>query len=146
MAKKSNRSGLTINLHGTEEVQKMFSKLASDVKKELVANAVTTGMNKVAADARASTAFKDKTGDLRRGIKAEVYVGQNGVLAKIGVELPPGKTIGGGLPASTYPYMVEYGTQNSPAHPFLRPALNKNKSKINKDFEQAVINAAKEAT
>ena len=66
----------------------------------------------IAIDAKTTTAFKDKTGTLRKSIRARKSKFEDG-----------GWIVVAGSP---HAHLVEYGHKNAPAHPFLRPALDKN--------------------
>ena len=66
----------------------------------------------IEADARNTTAFKDKTGKLRKSIRARKSRFEDG-----------GWIVQARAP---HAHLVEYGTQNMAAKPFLRPALEKN--------------------
>lgn len=66
----------------------------------------------IARDAKATTAFKDVTGNLRKSIKAKKS------------KFPDG----GAIVVATAPHahLLEFGTSKMPKKAFLRPALDKN--------------------
>lgn len=64
----------------------------------------------VATRARATTAFKDKTGTLRRSIRAKKSRYPDG-----------GAIVSAGAPHS---HLIEFGHKGAAARPFLRPALD----------------------
>ena len=75
----------------------------------------------VERDAKASTAFKDKTGTLRKSIKKQKSRYPNG-----------GWIVKADAP---HAHLIEYGhggKNPAPAHPFLRPARDKNISYMRK--------------
>lgn len=74
----------------------------------------------VAADAKATTAFQDKTGELRRSIRAKKSRFEDG----------------GWIVQATAPHahLLEFGTKNMGAKSFLRPALSRNVEKAKAAF------------
>ena len=97
------QSQVRVNLD-TDKIDQMIAEFINE-NSEAIAK-------QIAKDARASTAFKDKTGNLRKSIRARKSKFQDG----------------GWIVQATAPhaFIIEYGRQNAPAHPFLRPALDKN--------------------
>lgn len=66
-------------------------------------------------------------------------------LAAVGLRIkrmPKGKigvgTGGGDLRPRSYWHLVEFGTAHSPAHPFIRPAFDRNAAQLVEDFKRIV--------
>ncbi|MFW9872369.1 MAG: HK97-gp10 family putative phage morphogenesis protein [Candidatus Thorarchaeota archaeon] len=78
-------------------------------------------------------------GRLRGSIARKVQIKDNKVVGRVGTNLVWKKS--SGEKAKGYGDLVEFGTSKMKARPYLRPAFEKNKEKINKEFK-TMINVA----
>lgn len=108
---------------GDKQLLANLNALAPKVKKRIMKPAMRKGASVVAK--RAKTKVKKRSGLLKKAIKAKSTKNGNGrvfVDTKVVGEYK-GKKV---WPAK-YAHLVEFGTQDAAAKPFLRPALNEGK-------------------
>lgn len=114
----------TLELTGFDEVIKIFETLEPKLKKKALRPALRAGAKIILAAAK---------------IKAHRFSGLNAKFLKvksmkrsrksIGVVIQTGTRQQLKIPGSDkgyYPFSEEYGTKDTPAHPYLRPALKEN--------------------
>jgi len=109
------------------DFERNINKLASDVEKQAMREAVRKASTPMLQDTRAKAPVR--TGALKESLAVKVKTYKRGnnatVMAIIG---PDSKFVGanGDTPAK-YAHLVEFGTEHSAAHPFLRPAFDATK-------------------
>ena len=96
------------------EVKIDTSQFEKELSDYLIENAEIIA-RQIAADAKATTAFKDDTGELRKSIKARKSKFEDG-----------GWIVKAGSKKAYHAWLVEHGSQKMSAKPYLRPALEKN--------------------
>ncbi|QCH27985.1 HK97-gp10 family putative phage morphogenesis protein [Clostridium tyrobutyricum] len=108
-----------IELNGMSE---LIEKLeATNAKaKSIENNALKAGAQPIFEDMKNTTAFKDKTGDLRKALTVGKIRTKDGVKSiQIGIE--------GGYVKYFYGKFIEFGTSQIPARPFIHPAYERHK-------------------
>ncbi|MDV3428357.1 MAG: HK97 gp10 family phage protein [Bacillota bacterium] len=108
-----------IELNGMSE---LIEKLeATNAKaKSIENNALKAGAQPIFEDMKNTTAFKDKTGDLRKALTVGKIKTKNGVKSiQIGIER--------GYVKYFYGNFLEFGTSKMPARPFIHPAYLRHK-------------------
>jgi len=118
-----------IEIIGDKELMAAFKKLANEDMLVALQKASSAGAELV-KDAAKAKAPRD-TGALAEGIKVTKDAkGKKGVLSEVSTS-----------EETFYGIFQEYGTSKMPKHPFLRPALDENQSKINQLFAEAIQEA-----
>jgi len=103
-----------MELQGFEDIMKKIEDMGRKGSKA-ENNAITKGAEPVLEDAKNTTAFKDRTGKLRKSLDiSKVKNGKEGKYVWIG-DIDK---------QANYSWYVEY------THPFLRPAFEKNKDEV----------------
>jgi len=100
----------TVEITGMDKVEKLIAKHLEENSKKIAMQ--------IAKDAKASAAFKDQSGKLRKSIKTKKSKYPDG-----------GHIVKAGGKGARQAFLVEYGhggKKPAPPHPFLRPALDKN--------------------
>jgi HK97 gp10 family phage protein len=116
---------VSIKILGVERLQAKLTKMAS-----LPALKSTMGKAVGVVNGDAKNIVPVDSGNLRNSIHGSVEVGS------------PTEIVGKVATSTEYAPYVEFGTSKMGARPFLWPALNKNKKRINQLFAAAVISAA----
>lgn len=134
---------LEFNLFGASELEKVFEALPARFRDRVVATAVRAGASTLRKAARQNIVSDGsvRTGMLWRSIAVKVkrYNSRGVIWAGVGADRKivgtdeNGKRI---VPAN-YLHLVELGTAHSRARPFLRPALDANRTKIFGDIQAA---------
>lgn len=115
-----------MELDGIEELASLIAALEALpglLEKAAVGDGLLAAAQVVAKEAKASAAFQDRTGDLERSIRA-----RRGRRAS-----PPTAVVEATAPNAG---LLELGTANSPARPFLEPALRNTASRQLKAFAE----------
>jgi len=128
---------------GDTRLGKQLAKLEARIQKKIVRKALRTAGKMVLADARARVPVD--TGALKKGLKLRAVKSRGGF---VGVHITTPRRDELGIPQSAkhyYPAVLEYGAENHPARPYLRPALDANRSKaieiIRSEIRKAVSSA-----
>ncbi len=102
------------------KLENMSKQVANNItKKALEAAAIP-----VLEDAKSTSVFADRTGKLRAGLKiGKIKTKNDTKYIEIGVDKSDNSKI-------FYGKFIEWGTSKKAAHPFLQPALERNKSRI----------------
>lgn len=112
-----------IQLEGLEGLQRKIAALGR--KGSTIENkALTKAGEVILNEAKSTSAFHDRTGDLRRGLtisKVKKQAGTKYVL--VGIDKSDNSAI-------FYGKFLEWGTSKMPAKPFLSPAYEKNKDQV----------------
>lgn len=128
MARRSGADGFDISVLGDRELQKKFGKLEKSVQGKMLTSAMREAMKPVLASARA--AAPRHTGNLARKIKLS-SVRLRGKGKGIAVRTPTRAQLGIAKDAKGYyPAHQEYGTRKNRAQPYMRPALESNRSRV----------------
>ena len=131
-----SRSFLTIDAVGTREMVRAFERLGRDgIQQQIIGPGLAESAELVADVARRKAPVR--TGALRESIDTKV--------SKTRARIRVGRTgHGAGAP---YARFLEFGTKNAPAQPFMRPALDESRRRIEVIFgrymQQALERIAK---
>lgn len=136
-------SKMSVKIIGDKELMAAIKKLADEDVLKALYQASDKGADIVLASAQAKA--PRLSGALARGlVKRKSAKGKKGTYAEVGssneameagqVHTKDGRSV-------YYGILVEYGRPGVPAHPFLRPALDENESKINELFKKALEEA-----
>lgn len=109
---------LNFNLN-TGEITELLQKLPSKIKEKVTRNAVAAGARIIREEAKVLVPYD--TGRLRDSIYNKRVKGTNDI-QKIGVL--------SGRKGAPHGHLVEFGTVNQPAQPFLRPAYLSQKGAV----------------
>jgi HK97 gp10 family phage protein len=112
-----------IEIKGLDEIEKRLKQLPQKVAKKVVRKAVREGAKPILKAAQSKVPVK--TGALKkslkvRAMKAKLAKGGAGVHVGVSDQWFKGDLFYGG--------MVEFGTKNMPAKPFIRPAYDEKKN------------------
>ena len=134
---------LSVEIIGEKELIAALKLLADDGVLSAFHKASDEAADIVLAEAKARAPVK--TGRLREGlVKLQNYKGKKGTLIRVGTSdeaMAAGQVNTKDNRQVYYGILVEYGRPGVPAHPFLRPALDENESKINELFKKALEEA-----
>lgn len=122
-----------IELIGVDEILNKLQQIGTNISR-LENKALKNAAEPVLEDARATNAFNDKSGKLRKGLKISNIKKKEGVkYVLVGVDKSDNSKI-------FYGKFLEFGTSKMAARPFLQPAYEKNKDNI----QQAIAETLKE--
>lgn len=122
---------VNLNFEGMGDLIERFESMVKNSAK-IESEALREAAEPIIAEARKSTAFVDRSGELRKSLqvgKVKIKSGKKYVLA------------GSFDDAVYYAKMVEFGRSDSKARPFLAPAFEHHK----KEAEEIIIKRLKEA-
>lgn len=127
-----------LEITGMSELIEQIERLGASIE-EVSDAGLKKGANIILKDAKNTTAFRDKSGKLRQelkltGLKKDKKTGERYIL------------VGQFKRDLFYGRMVEFGTSNMDAHPFLVPALERNTSEIIEVLKQSVREGIDNAT
>lgn len=112
-----------IELRGVDEILNKLQQIGANIGK-LENKALKNAAEPVLKDAKATNAFKDRSGKLRKGLKITSVKKKEGTkYILVGVDRGDNSEV-------FYGKFVEFGTSKMPARPFLQPAYEKNKQNI----------------
>ena len=112
-----------IELTGVDEILNRLQQIGGNISK-LENKALKNAAEPVLADAKSTTAFHDRSGKLRRGLKTSGIKTKDGIkYVLVGVDKSDNSEI-------FYGKFIEFGTSKMNARPFLGPAYEKNKKEI----------------
>lgn len=121
---------------GDKQLIANLNALAPKIKKKIMKPAMRKGAAVIAK--RAKRKVKKRSGMLQKSIKAKATKNGNG---RVYVDMKvAGEYKGKRVVPKNYAHLVEFGTSNSAAHPFMRPALAEGK---NEAFQAATAEAKK---
>lgn len=112
---------------GDKRISAKLGALDLKVQKKIVRKALRKAARPILAEARARVAVD--TGKLRDGLSIKAVRARRGVF---GVQVVTPRRVDLGIPADAkgfYPAVLEYGSENHPPRPYLRPALDANREK-----------------
>ncbi|WP_147564950.1 HK97-gp10 family putative phage morphogenesis protein [Clostridium tyrobutyricum] len=113
----------SIELTGVDEILNKLQSIGANVSR-LENKALKNAAEPVLEDAKATNAFKDRSGKLRKGLKITSVKKKEGIkYILVGVDRGDNSEV-------FYGKFVEFGTSKMPARPFLQPAYEKNKQNI----------------
>ena len=137
-----NKWDATINEADFNRLIKKLDNLPVEVARTIRGAATFAAAKVVATEAKATTAFQDRTGRLRRSIRARRGKGYAETLNGKRVQLPAvyAATVVGGTGARQG-VLIEYGTVKMRARPFLEPAA---RSSTSRAFHAARLAAQRE--
>lgn len=120
-----------IELTGVDEILNKLQQISTNISR-LENKALKNAAEPVLEDAKATNAFNDRTGNLRKGLKISNVKNKEGVkYILVGVDKGDNSKI-------FYGKFLEFGTSKMPARPFLQPAYEKNKSTIQKNIAETL--------
>lgn len=112
-----------IELTGVDEILNKLQQIGTNISR-LENKALKNAAEPVLEDAKATNAFNDKSGKLRKGLKISNVKNKEGTkYILVGVDKSDNSKI-------FYGKFLEFGTSKMPAKPFLQPAYEKNKENI----------------
>lgn len=127
-----------ISVIGARELERKLKKLDTRIQKKVVRQALRTSAKRVkkrVVNNLSNTRVMVQSGKLLnafKNAKTKSFTRRYGI--RIGHVLPSREELGipayqsGKKDAGYYPYFVEYGHGDVPAHPFLRPAIDEHKN------------------
>lgn len=120
-----------IELTGVDEILNKLQQIGANVGK-LENKALKNAAEPVLEDAKATNAFKNRSGKLRKGLKITNVKKKDGMkYILVGVDR-------GDNSAVFYGKFIEFGTSKMPARPFLQPAYEKNKDNIKRTIAETL--------
>jgi HK97 gp10 family phage protein len=121
---------LEMEVHGFKELYEKLEQLPERLAAKVLAKAARKAFKPVLADARGMV--PQDTGALRDALRITVRKGRGNEPIRVGLRIGAAK--GGNADAALPParrwHFVELGTATQAPHPFLRPALDRNKQAI----------------
>ena len=120
----ADRFDAAVNEAEWQRVEKALDKLPVEVNRLIRASGVQAAAKVVRDQAKGTTAFRDRTGGLRRSIRTQRGKGYTDTLAGKRKDVPAlyARVVAGG-PRAYQAVIVEYGSKRAPAHPYLEPAV-----------------------
>lgn len=120
-----------IELTGVDEILNKLKQIGTNISR-LENKALKNAAEPVLEDARATNAFNDKSGKLRKGLKISNIKKKDGVkYVLVGVDKSDNSKI-------FYGKFLEFGTSKMAARPFLQPAYEKNKDNIQQTIAETL--------
>jgi HK97 gp10 family phage protein len=120
-----------IELTGVDEILNKLQQVGTNISR-LENKALKNAAGPVLEDAKATNAFNDRSGNLRKGLKISNVKNKEGVkYILVGIDKGDNSKI-------FYGKFLEFGTSKMPARPFLQPAYEKNKNTIQKNIAEAL--------
>lgn len=118
-----------IVVEGLDELEKALANYSGNWKK-IAGRALGPGMAVLVSDARREAPVD--TGRLRSSIGSEIVMGSGSeIIGKVGSKVE-------------YASYQEYGTRYQKGKPYLRPAVEKNRNRLVKLFEDGIARALRE--
>lgn len=106
---------VNLRIKGATEMERLLKQLGPQVARRVAAQALRAGAKPIVE--RAKELVQVRTGETKRRIAARPKrrgAGPESTVIEIGVERPRSRIF----------HLLEFGTAHSPAHPFMRPALD----------------------
>lgn len=120
-----------IELTGVDEILNKLQQIGTNISR-LENKALKNAAEPVLEDAKATNAFNDRSGRLRKGLKISNIKNKEGVkYILVGVDKSDNSKI-------FYGKFLEFGTSKISARPFLQPAYEKNKDYIEKTIAETL--------
>lgn len=120
-----------IELTGVDEILNKLQQIGTNVGK-LENKALKNAAEPVLEDAKATNAFKDKSGKLRKGLKITNVKNKEGIkYILVGLDR-------GDNSETFYGKFIEFGTSKMRARPFLQPAYEKNVQNIKRTIAETL--------
>lgn len=120
-----------IELTGVDEILNKLQQIGINISR-LENKALKNAAEPVLEDAKATNAFNDRSGKLRKGLKISNIKKLDGTkYVLVGVDKSDNSKI-------YYGKFLEFGTSKMPAKPFLQPAYEKNKDNIEKTIAETL--------
>jgi HK97 gp10 family phage protein len=126
--------GIEANLDGMGEliqkIEGMGKKMAA-----IESDALNAAAEPVLDDAKTTSSFVDRTGNLRKSLKIGKIKGSEGNrYVLVGIDKADNSNV-------FYGKFIEFGSSHQTAKPFLSPALNQNKQRIQEIIRQKIKEA-----
>jgi hypothetical protein len=126
--------GVTVKLSGWAETKKLLDTASQEIQRNIIKKSLRKTAALVRDIAKATTAFRDRTGNLREGIQVRSVKNKSAVIEiDVVCTSPHAHLIENGWMQKT-----ANGTRQIPASPFLAPALYQNEDVILKDIESNI--------
>lgn len=120
-----------IELTGVDEILNRLQQIGANLGK-LENKALKNAAEPVLDDAKATNAFKNRNGKLRKGLKITNVKKKDGMkYILVGVDRGDNSEV-------FYGKFIEFGTSKMPARPFLQPAYEKNKDNIKRTIAETL--------
>lgn len=120
-----------IELTGVDEILNKLQQIGTNISR-LENKALKNAAEPVLEDAKATNAFNDKSGKLRKGLKISNIKNKEGMkYVLVGVDKSDNSKI-------FYGKFLEFGTSKMSARPFLQPAYEKNKDNIQQTIAETL--------
>jgi len=120
-----------IELTGVDEILNKLQQIGTNISR-LENKALKNAAEPVLEDAKATNAFNDRSGRLRKGLKISNVKNKEGIkYILVGVDKGDNSKI-------FYGKFLEFGTSKMSARPFLQPAYEKNKDNIQQTIAETL--------
>ncbi|WP_373181213.1 HK97-gp10 family putative phage morphogenesis protein [Clostridium butyricum] len=120
-----------IELEGVDEILNKLQSIGVNVGK-LENKALKNAAEPVLEDAKATSAFNDRSGKLRKGLKiTNVKKKEGAKYILVGIDKSDNSNI-------YYGKFIEFGTSKMSARPFMQPAYEKNKDNIKRTIAETL--------
>lgn len=121
----------SMELQGVDELLNKLQSIGANVAR-LENKALRNAAEPVLEDVKATNAFNDRSGKLRKGLKITNVKKKEGVkYILVGIDKSDNSKI-------YYGKFIEFGTSKMPAKPFLQPAYEKNKDNIKRTIAETL--------
>ncbi len=123
-----------LDLRGEKALAKALNDLAGSMNRKVIRGATRKAMKSVVKSAKENIRPHDRTGLLRKSIRINQVKFPSGVLITyVGAGIKSGSdaTEFGRVYPPNYSHLLEFGTHRSRAFPWLRPAFDRNRGRIN---------------
>ncbi|WP_123053085.1 HK97-gp10 family putative phage morphogenesis protein [Clostridium sp. JN-1] len=121
----------SMELQGVDELLNKLQSIGANVGR-LENKALRNAAEPVLEDVKATNAFNDRSGKLRKGLKITNVKKKEGVkYILVGIDKSDNSKI-------FYGKFIEFGTSKMPAKPFLQPAYEKNKDNIKRTIAETL--------
>ena len=119
---------VSIKFHGMRDLDRAIQRLPEELQKRAYRSVISTGARVIAKNAKKR--IKNDSGLLKKSIDIKVPR-KNTRVAIIGTRRGVGAVVNGRQKwAVNYAKNVEFGTSNTQAQPFLRPAIDSSASEV----------------
>jgi len=120
-----------IELIGVDEILSKLQQMGTNISR-LENKALKNAAEPVLSDAKATSAFDDRSGSLRKGLKISNVKNKEGIKhILVGIDKGDNSKI-------FYGKFIEFGTSKMSARPFLQPAYEKNKDNIKRTISETL--------
>lgn len=127
LTKAKAKGAIDISILGVPELQKKLAALPWALQRKIMRKALRLAGKPVLATAKAMVPVD--TGALKKGLKLRAIKRNSRGIIGVRVTTPSREALGLEKDEAYYPAVLEFGIQGKPAHPYMRPAIETNRSK-----------------